>query len=937
MSLEKITCGSSTTNDLITTVNGLVDVAGSGNSEELEAAVEAAELAASQAADERSLAEEAKDSAEVFATSSSTSAQSSQNSSVASNDAKVLAEGYANSAAIDAQRAEDAADRAEAAGGGDIPDNVLLESDKVSSNSDATTDKLLITGSGGILGSSITITNPDDAPLGSNCNSGQMMHLDAVNAGFPDLGLGDTVPVWWELVTSGGFNNRVRQEATQIFNSGGTSRNSKFTRVKQGISWSTWELSLKVLDVGTASFADLVTDLTDTTIGRVTTVGDFGIGNNAPPFTDWNAIPAFYAGAFYTDSDAENKPEGLPENRAFTTVIFGRGTTRMGLCYTVETVPRVYNVKYVNGVWSVMGQTITDDNIDNYVSGTTVVTSLSQLQAALDTRDPVVEIGEGDFVIPSGAQYTVYSNQTLKGAGIDKTILKIHPDHPENTSIFINGEISSTSGDRLDENNTISDLTIYGGDWEGYLPWLTDSSGNPVTDPEADYEVGGIIGDGGDIFDVVAAGRRNADYRNGVSIMTFDKARKPVIERVRFDSCSYFGIVDRGCLSMRVRHCEFINHGKVDDISSPVWTQAFGTPQGGDAFYAPSEDHVTEHCYFECKRSAITLSSAKGGAFRFNTIEYTGESAVFCGNWANVDGGRIDIHNNKFGKSVITDLVVSHVETNGADNVYVYNNEFNDCEGHSLSLMAGDNVQVYNNTFKDNVVAGVTRKYGPFSERYSYGVGSAPIAGELITNQPILQIGSYPSEGANNNKFYNNRVVDTRTTSPLVSVVFLSRGQLNVTSNVVIEGNDVSGIVDTSVKLVDSLNDVMEPDMTITTRNNVGTVDMSPVIVNITTTTTGVVSIDCGFCPSIVDVYATTVSNTGQSWSGKIIHSLTGGEAGARLGSQTGLYEDVVASVVNNTGATAMTMLLDKWTLSGFDVSVSTITQNCEVTFICHP
>lgn len=73
-------------------------------------------------------------------------------------------------------------------------------------------------------------------------------------------------------------------------------------------------------DVGTAAYEDTTTSPTDTTAGRVTRVGDFGIGAAAPRPTDYDSIPQ--AGGFYWPSSSTGGPNSTT-NALFRTWLGG--------------------------------------------------------------------------------------------------------------------------------------------------------------------------------------------------------------------------------------------------------------------------------------------------------------------------------------------------------------------------------------------------------------------------------------------------------------------------------------------------------------------------------------------------------------------------------------------------------------------------------------
>lgn len=774
--------------------------------------------------------------------------------------------------------------------------------DVITSALDTTSNRVLRTGAGGILSNSPTVSNLDTISPGTQVTLGQIDHSVAVSYGAPDLGLSDTDKVWWNISTTGS-STRTTQEATQVFR--GVHQGVKYTRVKHDTLWSDWSLF-----VTSSNIQDFVNDSGGVAVSEYKSVTQMMASANS----------SYTVGDHVRTSGYTGDDGGWGEwVLTAATGTASQPPANLGLPRFTDTEGKVWELVYK------------DEIVAEQLGG------LPALQIALDTLVANVTLNSNNYNLDKNASYTIHSFQRLRGRGLNKTFINIHADSDDGYVVFKNSDVSS-DGSRTSYNVCISDFTFKGTNWTGYKPWLTSSSGNPVTDPEADYEPNGIIGQGGDIFDVVAAGRRNGNYRARFSVAQFDKCRNPVMERVRLQDCSGFGFLDRGCLSMRVRNCEFINHGRIDDISSPVWTGSLGNSSA--PYYAPSVDHVTEHCYFECKRSAISLGPFGGGEFRYNNVAFTGESAVFCGAEGASVGGILGIHHNKFGPSVITDLVVSHVETNGNNNVYIYNNEFSESEGHSISTMSGENVFVYNNVFRDNVADRVvTKPYGPFSERYTYGVGAIPVAGDELIDQSVWQTGSYTDVGAVNHQFKDNVIIDTRATSPLDAIAHLSRGGHFLSKNIKITGNNLMGVIDSTVPTITSLNNVMSEAMTITTKDNLGGGDENPIVLQETISSTGDISLECGFCPSTIEVYATTASTTGQTWVSKVIHNQTENATttGARVGSRNGILDNQVISLSNSSGTILNNTVLSSWNLTGVTLNVQISTATCEVRFICYP
>jgi hypothetical protein len=564
------------------------------------------------------------------------------------------------------------------------------------------------------------------------------------------------------------------------------------------------------------------------------------------------------------------------------------------------------------------------------------------LRAAINSRAPVITWAI-DRLTLDASTYIVYSGQHIKGQGQDKSTIVVNPGLPYDDSVFRNeAPNNSSDGVRYDKNIRFSDFTIDCSD-RNFPIWLTSSNGDAITDPESDYLPGGIIGDGGDIFDVVAADRRNADYSLNSSVFAMIKVERPIIERVTFINQNSFGVSDLGCLSMRVRNCTFNNHGKIDNISSGVWTQSNGNPKSPDVSFQDSEDHITEHCLFDCNRSAITLSSSKGGKFRFNKIERTGESAVYVGSNGNYNGGEIEIHNNEFGENTITDIVSNQVELSKNDRVYIYNNTFYESNGKSIGVPGCKSVEIFNNRFINQVARTVsTYPYGPFSERYGFNVGGTPVAGDALSSYSIIMLSNQDSIGSDSIDIYNNHFENDGVTTYEDSIIGLTKATgSNLMKNIRFRGNDAS-LLDSSLTLYSASANVLNTEYSIDTYDNTGTDTARAIIIkqSIASGTTGAQYQQIGFRPRIVKVSA--LDESGLSfWQGELTY-IDGGDS-----EPSGFAVNIAGSMVNlndefyrtidGAGSTVNKAEFISYKEDGFQYNVISSASDIELTFICSP
>lgn len=577
--------------------------------------------------------------------------------------------------------------------------------------------------------------------------------------------------------------------------------------------------------------------------------------------------------------------------------------------------------------------------------GTVIVEKLggvSALQAALNSGAPEVAFFTETMNLDP-VTYTIYSGQHLHGAGKDKCTLVTNALLPLASSQFKNeAPDSALDGVRRDVGVKISGFTLNGYARQ-YQSWLSNLAGAPITDPEFDYSPSGIIGLGGTINDVVAADRRNAGAMTIGKAVQLIKIDSPEIFDIRIIGHESLGITDEGCLNAKIHHCHFIDCGKVDNISSPVWAQSFGSPTGSDIFYQDSENHVTENCYFECKRSAITLNPTKGGSFRFNHVAFNGESSVFSGSQANYNGGRIDVHNNKFGETTLTDIAAAHVENNGGDNYHVYNNEFFSSDFESVNCAGATASSVYANTFKNCVrVSTVNYPYGPFSERYAFGIGTAPIAGTAIADKPLIATGTLDSVGCNGVHIHDNDFIDDRVTSPASGIIGLTRsGTASLSKNIAIVNNDRSSFVDTSVPMIyEEVANVMNAEMSISCRGNIGDASAvaQKVISQIAVSGTGLKTVDVGFRPSQVLVRAALNNGSlGGAWNGSTHYAATRQDSGvaSNMGGWSTVFDNEFCRITDAAGVTIFSAEFTAWTPTGFTYTVITATQITNLQIVC--
>jgi hypothetical protein len=104
-------------------------------------------------------------------------------------------------------------------------------------------------------------------------------------------------------------------------------------------------------DIGTAAALDVTTSATDTTAGRLTKVGDFGIGGNSlsQSYSDWLSVPWSIGGKYAIDINATNRPAGIVANfYVAETIGYSAGTALLRPAGS----GRLYNVRVDNPLTS---------------------------------------------------------------------------------------------------------------------------------------------------------------------------------------------------------------------------------------------------------------------------------------------------------------------------------------------------------------------------------------------------------------------------------------------------------------------------------------------------------------------------------------------------------------------------------------------------------
>lgn len=119
--------------------------------------------------------------------------------------------------------------------------------------------------------------------------------------------------------------------------------------------------------LGTAAFANLTASATDTTVGRVLKVDDFGVGSRKPTITDLNAATTFYSECAQT---AANLPSGVIFSGGIQVFTFTMGDFSSVLHQTVKGkenatgTKRIFERTFDGTVWGSWQEVYTTGNVE---------------------------------------------------------------------------------------------------------------------------------------------------------------------------------------------------------------------------------------------------------------------------------------------------------------------------------------------------------------------------------------------------------------------------------------------------------------------------------------------------------------------------------------------------------------------------------------------
>lgn len=452
-----------------------------------------------------------------------------------------------------------------------------------------------------------------------------------------------------------------------------------------------------------------------------------------------------------------------------------------------------------------------------------------------------------------------------------------------------------------------------------------------------------------DIFGVVAEGRRNPNYTKTFSILSLYLVENGTVQNCKFINHKGFGIIEGGGRDIDIKNNYFENVGKNDGPYMCIWTQSYGTPGGGDPWYQDSENiNVSHNTGRNLERGFCLFAPTKGGKLLYNYVDTCGEFGMFMPTNLHFNGGRSEIAYNTIKHVRVTDIAASGFEFEHPSDTNVHHNDIEDTDQYGMILTGARRSDVHKNTLT-NCYTTHTLPYGPFSERYGFNVGLAPIAGTVnaIADGAYFSIGTLDGIGCNKLLIERNRIYENRVAFPSVFKQNKSGGN-SLAGDCLIEENilDVPAamqFLNKSVLLVWAANGPLA------IRHNIGHVSEAPVIIShqVAAGATGALTFTPGFRPRLVRVYASANNATlGQECKGEFAwrRDAVGNAFSQRSASVSGTGQQVaidaavqVAKLTDAAGVITFNVGFTAWTEDGFIINVSTVTNITNLRFVCEP
>lgn len=451
-----------------------------------------------------------------------------------------------------------------------------------------------------------------------------------------------------------------------------------------------------------------------------------------------------------------------------------------------------------------------------------------------------------------------------------------------------------------------------------------------------------------DIFGTVAEGRRNPGYGNTFPLLRLNLCEKSAVRNCQFLNHKGYGVLEAGGRDVDIAHNYFEDVGKDDGPFMAIWTQSFGTPGGGHAFYQDSENiRVRDNVARNLERGFCLFAATKGGKVTGNLVDGAGEFGLYLPTNLHYSGGTTEVAHNTLRNIRITDIASSGIECEHPIDTWIHDNDIEGTDQYAMIITGARRTRVSGNHLK-NCYATHVLPYGPFSERYGFNVGLAPIAGDTlnVADGGYFSIGTLNGIGCNKLTIDRNLIHEDRASFPAVFKQNKSGGN-SLASDCVIEGN-VLDVPAAMTFLNKSLTAVWAANMPLSIRNNTGHASESPVIVTkqFAAGETGTFTVACGFRPRLVRVYvAANNAALGQQASGEFSWN----RAAARndfvqrsasvsgTGQSVALEANVTVKMTDAAGTNTFLSGAPTWTEDGFTINPTTVTNITNARFVCEP
>jgi hypothetical protein len=472
-----------------------------------------------------------------------------------------------------------------------------------------------------------------------------------------------------------------------------------------------------------------------------------------------------------------------------------------------------------------------------------------------------------------------------------------------------------------------------------------------VTQVEVDGATAGAVQVGTaefDIFALAEEGRRNKNYNTTGSIIDMAKVDGGAIRRCHFFDHENMAIRDLGCLDLVIEDCLFERCGKDDGAFHGIWCQSYGNPSSPPTGYQDSEaTRIHRNVFRDMHRIPILFAPTKGGVCDQNRMNNVNEGGIFIHDHAALNGGRIVIRNNHIKDVVISDIVANGIELGKVRNILIDGNYIEGAENAAIHAPAVVDLLVTNNHFKNNGKVSGTFPYGPFSERFDFGIGTAPLAGISLTTATFSEVtvGSVGSVGNQRVRFAYNTFEETRGAFPTAYFKQTKAGTSNIAKDVYIENNNVN--IPAAMAFFDAttITGVWDAEMSLWIRNNNGHPSERPKIeVKVwAASDLAAETFELGFRPSRIDCSAIT-NNPTQMRAGIgtwVWDGASTGERGAMAFANDGTTPQSVSSttllqLISETG-TVIGQLAVAMHETGVTVTPSTNSGSINARFVFTP